>query len=369
MKLNPLGGRGNEYLKTPVDSKIIWVDRFKKGFKRLQRSLRTSNPPEARSERDRLFVEHFGERPVISDTVRLLSKDLFPNWEKTKARKSEATKDSIKYSFKHINPFIDHFYPDQINEAWWENTYIPAKLAESPDRKFANEQKWLMTYLNYLHREGFLKRLPQLKNPDGPSEEGLNLDDTEMSALYAEANLDLQLQIDLGFKHFMRRSEVCLLPWCEIDFKEGVINLPAERTKIRKARTVPLSSETLSVLIARKSKSDSPYVFPSPGRPDRSIGRKGNDTAWKRAIDRANRKTPVIRPEATFHDLRHSGLTRAFVATNRYAEICVMAGLSLEEAQRTYLHLKPEHTRFVAELVQLKNVAVVENDVERQGLT
>jgi integrase len=358
MKLIPLGGRGNEYLKLPEGSNIIWLDRFKTGYGRRQESLRTTEPIVARKKRDEIFAEWFGEKAVLSSKVRLPNRDRWPDWEKTKARKSQATRDSIMYSGKHLLPFIGDLFPDQITEAWWENVYIPKKREESPNRKFFNEWKWLTTYLAALHRAGIITLLPRLNNPDPPTEEGLFLHDSEIAGLYANGNEDLQLQIDLGFEHFMRRSEVLLLPFSEINFNLGHIDLPAERTKIRKARTIPINDKTMAKLESRRSKSKAKYVFPSPIDPTRSVSRTGNRTAWNAAIERANERSQVVNPAATFHDLRHSGLTRAVAATNRYLEICVVAGLSLEQLQETYLHLKPEHTKFVSDLVKFK----VEND-------
>src|SRR5690606_287361 len=119
---------------------------------------------------------------------------------------------------------------------------------------------------------------------------------------YENSNDDLKLQIDLGFEHFMRRSEVLLMPYSEIDFRNNVINLPAWRTKIRKARSIPVNEKTMAKLKARKAASESPFVFPSPRDPMKSVGRLGNQTAWEGAIARANAQDLIIRTEATFHD-------------------------------------------------------------------
>lgn len=363
MKLIEVPGKGNEYLKMPVGSNVIWVDRYKKGFKRLQRSLKTENTIEARQKRDELFLEHFGEKAKESKKVKRLAGERWIEWEATKKRKSHQTRESIKYSGKHLLPLIQNMYPEEITTSWWENTYIPLKKEMTHEnRKFFNDWKWLTSFLVSLHREGFIDTLPKLENPDPPTEEGLNLDDSEIEALYEEGSEDLGLQIDLGFKHFMRRSEVLLLPYKEINFRLGFIDLPAERTKIRKARKIPLNPETLEKLAQRKAQNGSPFVFPSPVDPKKPVARQGNQTAWERAIARANQESLRINPNATFHDLRHSGLSRAFIATNRYAEICVVAGLSLEEAQRTYLHLKPDDTRFVSSLVTTKKLETVTND-------
>lgn len=350
MKLIPLAGRGNEYLFTPEGSAVIWLSRYKKGFGRKQVSLRTEVPSEAREARDRIFASWLGERPAVSKKIKQLNSDLWPVWAMTKARKRQATIDSIKYSGQHLLPMIGDLYPEQVTEAWWENAYIPTKRTERPERKFFNEWKWLTTYLAFCHREGLIERLPRLTCPDGERAAGICLSASETDALLSHAGPDLRLQIELGLHHFMRRSEVLLLPFSEIDFEEGVIRLPASRTKTKKAREVPLNSSALDALKARHEVAKSPFVFPNRDDLSRSTGRTGNDKAWKSAIARANRTSICVNPEATFHDLRHTGLTRAFMATNRYAEICVVAGLSLDEAQRTYLHLKPEQTRFVTEL-------------------
>lgn len=354
MKTIKVPGKGNEYLYTPVDSEIIWIDRFKKGFKRIQQSLKTKNTIEARILRDELFAEIFSEKPKESKKVVKLAGERWLEWESTKKRKSFQTTESIKYSGKHLLPHITGLYAEQITTEWWENIYIPAKREEKKDRKFFNEWKWLTSFLVSLHRNGLIDRLPKLENPDPPRAEGLNLEDSELDALYEFGSEDLRLQLDLGFKHFMRRSEVLLLPFAEINFRKGFIDLPAHRTKIRKARKIPLNDDVIEKLKARKSQNGSPFVFPSPRDIRVPIGRLGNQSAWESSINKANEETMLINPCATFHDLRHSGLSRAFVATNRYAEICVVAGLSLEEAMKTYLHFKPENISFVSNLVTTK---------------
>ncbi len=391
MKFTPVGGRGNEYLCRPEGKTAIWVDRYKKGFGRKQETLRTDIIVEARKRRDELFATWLSETSqdaiLKKGKTKLVCNDLWHEWVKTKDRKSKGTRDNIKYCEGHLLPVIGPMFPEKLTEIWWENTYIPEKRAKSPDRKFFNDWKWLNSFLRYLHRQGKLAAVPKLENPDGDPEEGLNLEDCEIHALYLEAGIDLEIKLDLGFMHFMRRSEVNLLPWAEIDFKEGVITLGKTRTKIRKSRQVPLRVGTLQKLKARYAKSNSPYVFPSPSDPSKSINRDGHRTSWDNAISRANiqaqkafemsgqgcnefeisqnlgvpiwivpvwieRKGNAIRHEATFHDTRHSGLSRAAVQTTKYAQLCVMAGVSFKVLQKVYLHLKPDDTRFLADLVR-----------------
>jgi hypothetical protein len=52
-----------------------------------------------------------------------------------------------------------------------------------------------------------------------------------------------------------------------------------------------------------------------------------------------------------FHWLRHTGLTNAFRRQKlAAAQICFFAGLSLEEAQKTYLHFDEDDLRGVENL-------------------
>lgn len=350
MKLIPLGGRSNEYLFKPDGSEIIWVSRSKAGFGRKQNSLHTKSSLEARDKRDAFFKEWLGQKPLLSKKVKRFAGSLWDDWIETKSKKSFKTKESINTSGQHLKPYLDEMFPSELTDAWWLNVYIPEKIKKGP-RKFFNDRKWLSSFLLSLHRDGLLSRLPRLECPDAPAAKGIYLTDSEINSLYAFSNEDLGLQIDLGFKHFMRRSEVLLLPYSEIDWNLGLIDLPMERTKIRKGRKVPLSDSVLSRLEARRRVSESPFVFPSPKNLNRSVGRLGNATAWRATLARAFKSTTPINSEATFHDLRHSGLTRAFAATGRYLEVCAVAGLSLEVAQKTYLHLQPEHLKFVAGLV------------------
>jgi integrase len=64
---------------------------------------------------------------------------------------------------------------------------------------------------------------------------------------------------------FVRTSELIGAKWSEVDFKEKVWEIPAERMKMKRAHIVPLSRQAIAILKQLETiKKPSGYVFPSP---------------------------------------------------------------------------------------------------------
>lgn len=64
-----------------------------------------------------------------------------------------------------------------------------------------------------------------------------------------------------------RASEVCELPWAELDLDAGTWLLPAARSKNKRPNLVPLISEAVKVLRGRQEQAKGDYVFPAARRP------------------------------------------------------------------------------------------------------
>jgi integrase len=104
----------------------------------------------------------------------------------------------------------------------------------------------------------------------------------------------------------MRRNEVRLLKWSEVQFERGVIELADSKTG---AKTVPLNPAALELLSAIPRVAGNPYVFAS------SRGKKANGALnyhWVTLRELAGL------PDVRMHDLRHS-----------FASIGAAAGLGL----------------------------------------
>lgn len=345
MRLIPLGGKGNEYLFRHPKTGIIYYQQSKAGKGRPQRSCKTDKPSVARRKRDDFQAELLG---LVKEKKRVkLIEDLFPEWiNQKKSSFSVASIASVYSSWKHLETYAGGMLPNEITASWWEGKYIPEKRLDThPGRKFFNDRKWLSMFLLYCHREGIIERRPILINPDPPRKPGKVYSEDEIDKLFLHSDTELELQILMAITMAMRLSEIMLLSWDRVDLKSRVIHLRAEDTKIRKARSFAISGRVYSALKSRKK--NSPWVFPNPADLTKPQGRQGNKRAWSTCRLKAKVK-------GRFHDLRHTFLTRTFKAHGANpALICHYAGLSMEEAQRTYLHFNEEDTRGVAKLIDI----------------
>jgi|GEM_PF-3429036 len=345
MKFEKINGDQNKNLCRPHGKSVIWVRFYRTGKGRLERSLKTNNVPEARVRRDLEIAKFLGIKAKFQSSVKLVE-DKFPEFLELKKIKSKATVDSMTNQWeKHLKEYFGGMILDEVTDSEWLR-YVAKKRQVSPDRKFFNDRKYLSMFLHWCHREGFIEKLPKLEDVDPEITVGKTFTPEEIDKLLYSAGDDLALQILMAYTMGMRIGEILSLEWTQIDWSKRAIHLPAYKTKIRKARTFGMSDEVFYRLSGRHEEHVSEWVFPSPADPSRSVGKGGNKSAWnscRRAAGVAGR----------FHDLRHSFLTQAFKSSVNPALICHYAGLSLEEAQRTYLHFSHEDTVRVANLVKV----------------
>ena len=350
MKYEKIKGAQNHHLFRPFDGNgvlrdVIWVRFHRSGKGRLEESLKTSHLGEARDKRDTRISEFLGERPRGKREVFLVE-DKFTEFIELKKGKSPRTCESIKNQWdNHLKEYFGGMLLEDVTETEWM-TYVNKKRETLPDRKFFNDRKWLSMFLNWLHRAGLIEKLPKLDDVDPELNAGKVFSKDEIKALLTHSTHDLRIQIYMAVTMGMRKGEIFSLEWSQVDFAKKTIFLPAAKTKIRKARTFALSPLCFDLLSARKEGSTSPWVFPSLSSDDKPLGRHGNSTAWNTARQKA-------KVSGRFHDLRHTFLTHAFKESVNPALICHYAGLSLDEAQRTYLHFTVDDTRLIGTLYEV----------------
>jgi integrase len=343
MKLEKISGKANQNLYRHPKTGVVYFQMSKKGRGRIERSTGTDNLSEARRIADEIRFKFLGKRSPAAG--RKLNKELFADFLETKVIRRHSTYRRYQQCWEHLKHMLEDVGPEDVTEKWWEGVYIPAKRAHEPDRKFFNERKTLNAFLRFCRQEGLIERLPKLFNPDQKSEVGKVYTDDEVNRLIAAANDDMKLQILMAVTMGMRKSEILLLAANRVDAKNRFIHLRAQDTKTGKPRTFAISGVVWPLLQPRLLHI-SGFVFPARSGVGKPVYANGNQTAW----DGCRRRAKV---QGRFHDLRHTFLTKAFAAPNSNAAlICHAAGLSLETAQRVYLHFKPEHTRSVMELVR-----------------
>lgn len=356
MKLQKIRSHGCDGLYRDAVTKIIYFRKFRKGRGELKKSLRTLDIEEAKRARDKL-LELMNASAARVKALKKQAKtalELFDAWiaRKEDQNKSAATMTSIRASRNHLKPYLEALLPDEITDEWWETIFIRETRnrlradGTRVQRKFFNDRKWLLGFSKQLQDDGIISKLPKLINPDPRESVGKVYSDTEVSDLLNFAqNDDLYLAILMAATMGMRRGEIFGLKVDRLDPENGLIRLRREDTKTRRARAFSISAATLPYLIKR-TQSGSPWIFPSSENKRKSLHKDGFYTAWN------NLKT-MCGIKGRFHDFRHTFLTKAFKAPGaNAAQICAYAGVSLEEAERTYLHLTEEDSRAVGELVK-----------------
>jgi integrase len=83
-------------------------------------------------------------------------------------------------------------------------------------------------------------------------------------------NIQTRLALQLLALTFVRTSELIGAVWTEFDFDKAIWLIPAERMKMRTAHVVPLSGQSLNILLELKQiAGDSKYILPgrNPRKP------------------------------------------------------------------------------------------------------
>lgn len=354
MKFEKIKGSQNHHLFRPIRadgtvSETYWVRFYRQGKGRLEESLKTGHLGEAREKRDVRIAEFLGQKPR-SGPRHLLVEDKFPEFLELKRGKAHNTFVSMETQWRlHLQPYFGCMTIESVSESEWIR-YVQEKRRESPERKFFNDRKYLSMFLNWLHRDGLIQRIPKFEDVDPERTAGKVFTSKEVTDLLRHAAEPLHMQILMALTMGMRIGEILSLEWDQVDWKAQTIHLPAHKTKIRKSRSFAISDAVFGPLqfLFRLSGSKSPWVFPSPDDDNKSVGKGGNRTAW----ETCRSKSGVT---GRFHDLRHTFLTHAFKKSVNPALICHFAGLSLEEAQKTYLHFDHNDTRIVASLMEVRS--------------
>jgi integrase len=161
---------------------------------------------------------------------------------------------------------------------------------------------------------------------DRPNRRMLKLEEEQRILKAAPAHLRVAI-ILLSQTGGRTYSEGFSLRWDQVDFENKIIRLENNVKTPGSAEPVPLSEYACEVLWAWKKEqgSTSPYIFPSPVRPDRSISTV--KTAWRNTLKRAGV------PHFPIYNLRHVFCTR-------------LSGVAPDAVvQRAMRHTSPETKR------------------------
>jgi len=191
----------------------------------------------------------------------------------------------------------------------------------------------LRSFFNRLEEREVIEHSPcaRLKKPVKERKSSRYLEESEIrqflavlqqADIYQESKNALLLYLLTG----ARRNEVGNMTWQEISFDDRVWRLPAERSKSRRARTIPLSEQALAVLRDQRSLGSFTRVF--------SVT---SDT-YSRQLTETCKESMGGLPPFTIHSLRHTVISHlARLKTSREV-IQALVGHTYSDPTSTYLH-------------------------------
>ncbi|MCJ2139985.1 site-specific integrase [Methylobacterium sp. E-066] len=148
------------------------------------------------------------------------------------------------------------------------------------------------------------------------------------AACLRSRNPHVLAMVEFGIETAMRRGEVLKVRWADLDEAKRTLHIP--QTKNGHARTIPLTSRALSILLARRpnSPSNNELVFPTT--------EDAVKMAWRRIMGRTDL------PNFRYHDLRHEAVTRFFELGLSIPEVALISGHRDTRMLMRYTHLKAE---------------------------
>jgi len=201
-----------------------------------------------------------------------------------------------------------------------QSYFIRKQLAPATCNKYISILKASMTKACEweLISEDRLKTIRKVKLLKGVTKRLRYLNPEEIQKLLEACDEHLYPIVLVALHTGMRKSEILLLKWSNVDLKNGLLLL--EKTKNRERREIPMN-DTLKQVFSRlfvKRRLDVDWVFPSwkSGKPYYDL---------KRSFNKAVKKAGIT--DFHFHDLRHT-----------FASQLVMAGVDIRTVQELLGH-------------------------------
>jgi integrase len=149
----------------------------------------------------------------------------------------------------------------------------------------------------------------------------------------------------------MRRDEIRLLEWSDVDEKARRLTIPAARTKTHKARTGRITTRALEAVQALPRVPGCPFVFASP-RTRRPLSKSWVWENWRVAADDAGLKPAGDDESVRLHDTRATTISRMVRLGASIPAIQVIVGHSSLQTTERYIRVQSEDVDAAHELLE-----------------
>lgn len=270
-------------------------------------------------------------------------KDIWKECIGERQKNSQATKKMYELNWRiGLESFWGAKTISQVSEKTvkeFENAFIK----NHPGKSFYQTRKHLKMLLNYLHREGYIKKSIKVTNLDIEVEESAKKEkhfriytEGEQSALIECAETEVAKLLLIGyFDTGARKEELLGLERSKINLEKETVTLWSAKNK--EWREIPLTKRfkaALSAYIGATANVKSKWAFPMPSDPKRPIYGQLFDKEWVIAKSLAG-----VRGKARVHDIRHTVATKTANDNWPIQVACAMLDMSVQVYTETYCHI------------------------------
>lgn len=262
---------------------------------------------------------------------------------------SAETLESYRTSHGHLYPFFSNFLPSElissvdqdlsedIKDPWQE--FIKEFQVKNPGFGLFNLTKHFRALTKYMHENGIISKRPKIFNPNSQKEKIARRKKTQkifepahISMMDAVCNDDQRGALWLGYNEALRQDDCVNLTWERINLGANPhIVWHGDDNKAGFVGKTPLSDISAEWLRKRRKESNSNFVFPLKGDPE------------KQMLPQAFQFETVIRNSGvgfgSHKTLRHTRLTEDFGNPELdNAKVMKIRRVSLAVAVEHYIH-------------------------------
>lgn len=322
-----------------LDGPDRWRVDFTKNGKRVVRTgFRTKEDARNALDELRAEVQAKAADPVVEpeDPYFDAFADTFiKNWSKARKKRSV---DRDELSLKHLKEFFGRRRLSQVTlEA--VDKYRNARSALVSSRTVDLELACLKTLLRLAGRynKAVTVQVRDITLTKAPNTRERVLTADEEQRLLAVCSPRMREFVLIALNTGMRKGEILKLERRHVNFTTRMITVPAENSKSKKDRRVPMNDTVMDLL--RPYASNAGYVFGNDdGQPIKQINEQFNGACRRAKKDPRDEKDPGIEG-LVFHNLRHTMASR-FVA--RGGNIAILSRIlghsSIQLTYQRYVH-------------------------------
>ena len=318
-----------------------WIKFTTPDGRRIQQSAGTKIKHEAQELHDHMKSEAW-RIGNLGDKPRYIWQEAVTRWLQEQAHKRSIGDDKKHLIWLHS--YLFNFELTAISKTKIEEIK-QAKLATGVANATVNRVlAVLRAILNRAVKEWeWLDKAPHVRLLPEAERRVRWLKQDEARRLIAELPDHLAAMMRFTLATGLRESNVTQLEWSQVDLQRRCAWIHADQAKAKKAITVPLNDQALSVLREQMGKNET-FVFTYKGEP---VGR-ANNHAWHKALKRAEIEN------FRWHDLRHTWASWHIQNGTPLHALQELGGWSESEMVQRYAHLSPLHLSAYANNVSVE---------------